>query len=427
MLKSFLKRVLRHKTLPQQLSYEDALKALETHSDDLYRELAVREDAEPEMLYYLAQNSSQDIRECVAANPRTPIQADLILASDGNDDVRMELAKKINRLLPGLAPSEAEKIREQTIETIDTLARDKLPRVRQILAEEIKNSTEVPMEIIKRLAQDLEVIVSAPILEYSPLLGDEDLLEIIASGTASGALEAIAKRKVVSEPVSDAIVATLDIPAVAALLVNPNAQIREDTLDEIIESAEGIDAWHRPLVMRPDLSIRAVRRISGFVASSLITLLLERNNLEGDVLEGLKQRVRQRIQEEESLSSDTAEAAQIAQDEAARAWQEGRLDDTFVREAAEDGNRELVVESLALLTRLAPSLVNRIIESRQGKAITSLAWKAGLSMRVALKVQTFVAHVSPHAMVHARDGVDFPLNEQEMEWHLSYFQRKSRT
>ncbi len=426
MLKSFLKRVMGQKVLPKKLSYEDAIKALETQSGDLNRELAVREDAEPEMLYYLAQNPSQDVRASVAANPRTPIQADVILAQDEDDDVRMELVKKIGRLLPGLAPHEAEKLREQTIETIDTLARDKLPRVRQILAEEIKKSTEVPMEIIKRLAHDLEIIVSAPILEYSPLLGDEDLLEILASGAASGALEAIAKRTMVSEPVSDAIVATLDIPAVAALLINPNAQIREDTLDDIIESAEGIEAWHKPLVMRPDLSTRAVRRISGFVASALIMLLVERNNLEGDVLEGVKQRVRERIQEEENFSGATAETAEIAHAEAAQALVDGRLDDQYVRDAAEDGNRELVVESLALLAKLAPSLVGRIIESKQGKAITSLAWKAGLSMRVALKVQTFIAHVPPHAMIQARDGVDFPLNGQEMEWHLSYFQRDSR-
>ena len=427
MLKSFLKRVLGNKSLPQQLSYEEAIEALETQSDNLHRELAVREDAEPEMLYYLAQNSPEDIRACVAANPRTPIQADVILARDSDDDVRMELAKKISRLLPGLAPNEAEKLREQTIETIDTLARDRLPRVRQILAEEIKNSREVPVEIVKRLARDLEIIVSAPILEYSPLLGDDDLLEILASGTASGALEAIAKRSEISEPVSDAVAATLDIPAVAALLVNPNAQIREETLDNIIESAEGIEAWHEPLVMRPDLSTRAVRRISGFVASALIMLLMERNSLEGSVLESLKERVRERIKDEESFSSSTAEAVQQAHEKAALAWAEERLDDQFVRETAEAGDRELVVECVALLTKFAPSLINRIIDSKQGKAITALAWKAGLSMRVALKVQTFIAHVPPQTMVQARDGVDFPLNEQEMEWHLSYFQRDSRT
>lgn len=426
MLKSFLKRVIGGGVLPRRLSYDQALKALESHSDDLNRELALREDAEPEMLYYLAENAAPDIRACVAANPQTPFQANLLLAQDADDDVRMELAKKINRLLPGLAPQEAVKVREQTIQTIATLARDKLPRVRQILAEEIKSSRDVPGEIVGRLARDLEIIVCAPILEYSPLLGDEDLLEIIASGTASGALEAIAKRGQVSEPVTDAIVATLDIPAVAALLVNPNAQIREDTLDDIIESAEGIEAWHRPLVMRPDLSTRAVRRISGFVASSLITLLLERNDLDEEVLGGLKKRVRERLQEEDSMNEETAETAAQAREEAARAFHEGRLDDQFVREAAEEANRPLLVESLALLAGLAPGLVGRIIDSKQGKAIAALVWKAGLSMRVALKVQMFIAHVPPHAMVLARDGVDFPLNAQEMEWHLSYFQRNTR-
>jgi uncharacterized protein (DUF2336 family) len=33
-----------------------------------------------------------------------------------------------------------------------------------------------------RLAQDVETVVAAPILEYSPLLSDADLIEIIACG-----------------------------------------------------------------------------------------------------------------------------------------------------------------------------------------------------------------------------------------------------
>ncbi len=423
MLKSILNRVLRKQALPDKLSYEEARSALETHSETLSRELASREDAAPEMLYYLAQNGSNEVRALVAGNSATPIQADSLLAHDDDDEVRTQLARKISRLLPGLSEQEATKIREQTIKIIDTLAQDRLPRVRQIVAEEIKNSTDVPAHIVKRLAQDIEIIVAAPILEYSPLLADEDLLEIIASGAASGALEAISNRRQVSEPVSDAIVATLDIPAVAALLVNPNAQIREETLDTIIDNAEDIEDWHKPLVLRPDLSTRAIRRIAGFVASSLITELCERNKIDDDLLKDLKRRVRQRIQEEDDLSDESAALAETARQEAERALKEGRLDDGFVREAAEAGNSALVVECLALLTKFSPAIVKRMIESKQGKAIVSLTWKAGLSMRTALKIQTFVARVPPHAMAMARDGVDFPLTDQEMNWHLSYFLR----
>ena len=58
--------------------------------------------------------------------------------------------------------------------------------------------------------------MAAPILEYSPMLSDADLMEVIAAARAEEVLAAIARRKPVSPAVSDAIVSSLDIPAIAA-------------------------------------------------------------------------------------------------------------------------------------------------------------------------------------------------------------------
>ena len=66
------------------------------------------------------------------------------------------------------------------------------------------------------------------------ILLSADLKEIIAATTVTGALEAIAKISQLSGDVCEAIASTLEIPAVATLLANENAQIREETLDSII-------------------------------------------------------------------------------------------------------------------------------------------------------------------------------------------------
>ena len=63
------------------------------------------------------------------------------------------------------------------------------------------------------------------------------------------------------------LVKSLDVPGVAALLVNPDARIRKETLERIVEQAEEIEAWHMPLALRADLSARAIRRIAGFVGA----------------------------------------------------------------------------------------------------------------------------------------------------------------
>ncbi|MBT6984547.1 MAG: DUF2336 domain-containing protein, partial [Rhodospirillaceae bacterium] len=194
--------------------------------------LAQSQDTMPEILYYLAGDQEAEVRQAVAANPATPVQADELLVDDADDDVRGDLALKIARLLPDMPDDEQEKVRELTFDMLKRLASDQLPRVRALLSEELKNSRDVPVPIIRQLALDVVAIVATPVLEYSPLLSDADLMEVIAAGCADEALCAIARRSDVSEDVSDAVVATLDVPAVATLLANKKASVREATLDQ---------------------------------------------------------------------------------------------------------------------------------------------------------------------------------------------------
>ena len=63
----------------------------------------------------------------------------------------------------------------------------------------------------------------------------------------------------------------------------------------------------------------------------------------------------------------------------------------------------------------------KILASRSAKAVTALCWQAGLSMRVAFKIQSAVAKLRADELLPARAGVAYPLTEKEMQWHLSYF------
>jgi len=420
MFKSLVKTLVTKVAPGKDLTYEEARDILESESAAAKKKVAAESSSKPEMLYYLAEDENDEIRTLVASNPSTPIQADRFLADDSNDEVRSQLALKIARLLPGLSGEETTKLREQALEILELLAQDHLPRVRQIVSEELKSSDSVPRELIKNLAKDIEQIVAAPVLEYSPLLSDEDLLEIMAGGIANGALSAIAKRSSVSEEVSDQIVASLDIPAVAALLVNPNAHIREQTLDGIVEHAEDIEDWHQPLVLRPDLSLRATKRIAGFVASSLLHTLSERNNLDPKMVDDLQKNVHGRIQQESSLLQEDKEEEERATGRVDAAHQAGTLNNTFVMQAVKAADQPLVIAALCKLTNKDSRFVVRVLSSQQGKGITSLVWLAGLSMRTALAVQKMF-NVPPDSMTMARDGVDYPMEGAEMTWHLRYF------
>jgi uncharacterized protein (DUF2336 family) len=416
---ALLKRLFGSKRLPQELSYDEARAVLESRKRQLERELAARLDAEPEMLYYLVERGDATTRGHVAANPATPAAANRILADDLDPEVRVELARKIGRLLPDLLASERERVCELTLETLQKLATDQLPRVRAILAENVKSLDCVPKAIVEALARDAEEAVSVPILEYSPLLSDNDLLEIVASARARSALAAVARRRGLSEDVSDAIVASLDTAAVAALLSNPNAHLREGALEKIIDHAQAVKSWHAPLAMRSDLSLRALRRIAGFVAASLIEQIACRHDLDEDTRVCLKRAWRARVEKDAAEASSTSDDK--IQAEVRKARESGKLDERFIEVAVEAGSRDLVLESFAVLVNVPRSTIEKIFASRSAKAITALAWKAGLSMRIAFKIQTLIAKLHAEELLPARAGVAFPLSEDEMRWHLSYF------
>lgn len=77
--------------------------------------------------------------------------------------------------------------------------------------------------------------------------------------------------------------------------------------------------------------------------------------------------------------------------------------------------------ALAVRANLPPSVVTQIVASRSAKAMVSLAWRAGLSMRVATQLQMKLAGISPRAVAQPRPGAAYPLTDEEMTWQLEFF------
>lgn len=418
MLKGLIDRMLGRPRLPHRPSYEESRAVLERQSAGMRFQLAARTSVEPEILYYLADDPDPEIRRRVARNPATPALANRRLADDVDDDVRATLARKIGRLLPLLSHERNERNRELVLETLDRLARDALPRVRAVLAQQIRSSANAPRELVQRLARDAEAIVSAPILEYSPLLSDADLLEIVALSQVSDALAAVARRTHLSPAVCDAIIATLDIPATAALIANRGAEITQEAMDVILARAPEVEAWHEPLVGRPNLSPRVLQRIAGFVSSALIQRLAERHDIDPAFARELRLSTRLAIEEGALNGPPETERAAAEVDDALR---RGVLDDRFVAAAAEAGQREATIRALAALSGAPDATVRRILESRSARAVTALVWKSGLNMRVSVAIQTALLHLRGNELLAARAGTDFPLQPGEMDTHLALF------
>jgi uncharacterized protein (DUF2336 family) len=277
------------------LTYEQARELAASGDRSVREKLAKRTDLPPEILYYLADDDTASVRRAVAANAAAPHHTHMMLAEDKDSAVRCDLATKISRLLPDLSPDEHDKARQAADEALRALAQDQIVAVRQALAEALKDVAHAPPDVINTLARDAESAVAMPVLQYSPVLSDEDLIEIIRGGTAAGGLNAIARRKVVGEHVSDALATTNDSSAIADLLGNKGAQIREETLDRLIDQSADVTLWQTPLATRPRISPGAASKLAHVLADNVWQMFSRRTDLDPQTAAAVKDAMHQRL------------------------------------------------------------------------------------------------------------------------------------
>ena len=425
-----LQRVMRTvRGAEKAIDYEESKRLAASAAVTDRRSLALHPAVRPELLYYLASDGDAEVRAAVAANEATPVQADLILARDRDETVRLDLAQKIARLTPGLSAEQHDRLREMTYEVLEILVRDQVPRVRQVIAEVLKDVADAPPAVIRSLARDSEIVVAEPVLQFSPVLTDDDLLEIIRNSPIPGALAAIARRAHVPADVADAIGASPDTGAITVLLENPRAQIREETLDRLVERAPEVTAWHRPLATRPWLPKNAVRKLARFLAGNLLSLLAERRDLDPRTVKEVRAAVMRRLGSEEktkpappAASKPTApkSAASEALARARKLNASGALGESVVLTAL-GNDRTFARAALAVLGNLPLEVVDRVLAAHSAKGVTALAWRCGLSMRAAVKVQLQLGQIPPAAALQPRSDGRYPMSEEAMRWQLDFF------
>lgn len=400
-------------------SYEEA-KLVAAKGDAKARaELAAHEDLEPEFLYFFATDEDAGVRRAVAKNDGTPLQADLILAKDVDQSVREELAFKIGRLVPTLTEEESEQLAEMTFQVLEILAQDQMPHIRAIIADEIKHLHNVPKRLIQRLAEDAEITVAGPILEYSPLLTDEQILQIVTSGLRGGALEAVARRRNISNRISQAVVDQDEDPAIAELLKNQTAEIGDKLMEEIAMHAETRPDLHLPLVDRRSLSKATLRRIATFVSAALVERMISSNTLEEDLARDLRLAVRERIDAGET--EDEKPKSDVDARHADKLFKAGKLDEYAVLDAIDEGNVEFLQRSYELLTELPTKHVEKMLNSESAKGLCALAWKAGHGADIAVSLQRRIGKIPAKSMLHEGKNGAYQMSDEELEWYVDYF------
>ncbi len=344
------------------------------------------------------------------------LSADVFSLHDVDEDIRYQIARKISLLVPSLAKSKKEELLRYIFRVLLLLAEDQVTRVRRLIAEELRDSYDAPPELVRQLAWDDELEVSAPVLEFSPLLNEHDLKEIIGQCEIPGVLEAVSKRKDVSENVTEAIVKNVsrsriddaDAQVINTLLSNQGAKFNEATMEFIVENAPEHEVWHSPLIDRPELTTRTVNKIAQFVSRAMIMELEERGMINEDQGRNLKLSIASRLQ------SPNVDREREADRMATEMFTQGTLTAEVIMESLNMGEREMVVSGISLLAETPKKITKKIMYGDDPKPVIALSWKAGLSMRDAIALQLKMAKINYTKVVYAKNGQDYPYSESEM-------------
>lgn len=332
-----------------------------------------------------------------------------------DEELRFQLALRIAKLAPTLVHSKTTLALDHAVKVLKSIARDQTERVRYMIAQELADLPNAPYEVVRQLACDVSYKVSCPILEFSPLLRDDDLIDILSTCNVPGVAESIARRRTLSESVSDAIVKTKQPDAIHTLLQNDQSHLSAKALATIINEAPDYEIWHESLIHRPELTQKTVSRIAGFISSHLLLELQESRNLKLVHKQDTRAAVTHR------LTSWTAEQERAAELKARHYFDAGKLDEDRLSDAIHAVDEPFVCAALGLMCQIPKDTVKRILRSQSGKVITALAWEAGLSMRTAMALQMKIGRVHHAKMVNARGGFDYPIPEAEMQTYLEIY------
>ncbi len=253
---------------------------------------------------------------------------------------------------------------------------DPSPKVRLALAEAIADSAETPRSLILPLASDQPEIAYTVIFR-SPVLTDDDLVDIAARGTPE-IRGVIAARRQLSPAVSAAIVEIGGLAEMLILLDNPHAHLIARTLRRIAERY-GHEPRAREALLQRDALPSDVRHILiEKVGQALALSGLVRSVVGGERVDRIAREACDNAAVEMAGSSPQAELPRLV----AHLRDTGRLTPAFLLQALVTGRIDFFAAAIVILSTLNERRVRSILSDGRLHAIRALFQSAGLSPEI---------------------------------------------
>ncbi len=403
-----------HKDRPEAPDYEQCKAILLKGTDTEKVDLAKSQGVQPEILYFLSSDKNWRVRYAVAQNPDTPMQADKNLATDNEVRVRLALSEKVAQLLPELRPEQNEKITEMAFEILKTLASDQDKDVRSALANSVSKLGTVPKHIALTLAEDPEDSVAVPILEFSDLLDDDDLVSLIRGGLEKARLGAVARRSNLNGPVTEAIVETDELTAISELLTNETAKISDSAFDTLMDGSKHAPSLLEMIAVREAVTQKTLLKLARMASGALLKKLKAREDLGAELEEEIDGQL-ERDGSSEAENGAKPEGDSI-EDLVERMHQDGLLDAKCVMDAVRKGDHDFVSVAMAKIAGVPAAEVRKVFAMESAKPVLTLAWRCEFSIQDAIILQRDVAKIPTSKQLGNSKSNEYPLSEDDLLW-----------
>ncbi len=196
--------------------------------------------------------------------------------------VRQRICSKISE---GYAAGEfSENETKLANEIFRLLLKDAETKVRQVMADNLKHCAHVPHDIIWALSHDIND-VAVPILQYSMVLTEDDLVAIVRATREHPKLRAIARRESISKQLSHALVETKDYEITRELIANKGASLSEATMELVLSEFASEHSVLEELVLRGGLPYDFAERLFATVSDALKKQLSSKYRMNKQVIE----------------------------------------------------------------------------------------------------------------------------------------------
>src|SRR6202041_1856787 len=271
---------------------------------------------------------------------------------------------------------------------------DPSPLVRRAMAEVFARSQEAPAAIVQALALD-QSSVALPILEYSPLLIDADLVDIAATGDSETQC-AIARRLNLPASVCAAIAEVGTAAAALELIENAYAELAPFSWDRIVERHGHLAAIRESMLVLEDLPAATRVALVAKLSDTLAQFVVAKNWLSADRAERVAGEARDRSTVNIAASSRGDEMHGLV----AHLRATSQLTAGLILRALLSGNLELFKAALSELSGRPRARVSSLLLDRGEASLVALL------QRARLPESTFAAFRAAVDVIHEAGFVD---------------------